>query len=417
MDPSFEKYIAILKKEIEGLLAWGKSEEWTNKDFENLKEKIFLKTNNALSVSTLKRVWGRTEQKATPSITTLDILSQFADHKSWRAFRKNVFINKKEAKNHHLFKGFSKYMLIFIPVFLILLVILSYIGNSSFSINNSALQEKFQAVEFDYEKVTIGYPNTVVFKYDVKDLAFDSLSIQQSWDTSKRIPLADGKGIRTSTYLFPGYFLTKLVWNEKIIKEKELYIPTLGWQGAVTRNNGEIHYLEDEIIVKDGVVTTNYMEQKEDQELYLAYLNNDPFIHGSDFELNSSFRITKKFDHSTCSFSRIIVTGTKEVISLNFSIPGCVGALNNFINMKFIQGRNTDLSGFGVEKNQFIQCNLKMKDNVLEVYLEDKLILKDSLASDIGKIGGAQFWFDGIGEINQLTIKDDKNEINLLEQH
>ncbi len=413
MAHSFGNNIENLKKVLEKLLSWGDAKEWTNRDFENLSKQIFEKTNNTLSVSTLKRFWGRTEQKASPSITTLDILSQYAGYKSWRAFQKNQNPPNKNASSFAL-KKLGQYLLAGILIFAVIMLILSYIGNNEFSINKDALDKKLKAVEFDFEKVSTGFPNTVIFKYDVKDLSFDSLSIQQSWDSSKRIPLKESKGIRTSTYLFPGYFLTKLVWNNEIIKEKELYIPTVGWQGAVVRNNGEVHYFEDEIILENGNVSTEYQEQENDGELYLAYLDKEPKINSSNFDLNSTFRITDKFDHSTCHFSRIIVTGTKEVISLNFSIPGCVGALNHFINMKYTSGKNTDLSAFGVNQSDYIHCNLKMRDNILKVYLGDKFIYSDTLSSDIGKIGGVQFWFDGKAEISQLIISDNENEINYL---
>ena len=36
-------------------------------------------------------------------------------------------------------------------------------------------------VSFSFHKVATGYPNTVIFRYDVGDIPYDSLTIQQSW--------------------------------------------------------------------------------------------------------------------------------------------------------------------------------------------------------------------------------------------
>lgn len=44
---------------IEAQLEWGKAESWTNKDFETLSEQIFVQTDKQISVTTLKRLWGR----------------------------------------------------------------------------------------------------------------------------------------------------------------------------------------------------------------------------------------------------------------------------------------------------------------------------------------------------------------------
>ncbi len=72
---------------IEAQLAWGEGSTWTNKDFQELSERIFDHTRQQLSVTTLKRVWGRAERVANPSGATLDILAEFAGYGSWRAFR------------------------------------------------------------------------------------------------------------------------------------------------------------------------------------------------------------------------------------------------------------------------------------------------------------------------------------------
>ncbi|WPQ63248.1 hypothetical protein SIO70_00025 [Chitinophaga sancti] len=44
---------------IETRLNWGKSSEWTNYDFEKLSVAIQDKTGVTLSVTTLKRLWGK----------------------------------------------------------------------------------------------------------------------------------------------------------------------------------------------------------------------------------------------------------------------------------------------------------------------------------------------------------------------
>ena len=49
--------IENLKNRISNHLGWGNHENWKNKDFEDLSEKIFEKTNVQLSAVTLKRIW------------------------------------------------------------------------------------------------------------------------------------------------------------------------------------------------------------------------------------------------------------------------------------------------------------------------------------------------------------------------
>ena len=81
------EHLRQLVQQVEAQLAWGEGSTWTNKDFQELSERIFVHTRQQLSVTTLKRVWGRAERIANPSGATLDILAEFAGYDSWRAFR------------------------------------------------------------------------------------------------------------------------------------------------------------------------------------------------------------------------------------------------------------------------------------------------------------------------------------------
>ena len=75
---------------IEQKLDWGSSEHWQNQDFDTLSTRIFDETQVVLSVSTLKRVWGKVKYDSLPSVTTLNTLAVFAGYENWRAFRQQV---------------------------------------------------------------------------------------------------------------------------------------------------------------------------------------------------------------------------------------------------------------------------------------------------------------------------------------
>ena len=66
-----EKQLLLLCcKQVEQMLNWGDSEAWTNEDFEQLSEKIFEKTRVQLSISTLKRIWGKVRYDNFPATAT-----------------------------------------------------------------------------------------------------------------------------------------------------------------------------------------------------------------------------------------------------------------------------------------------------------------------------------------------------------
>src|ERR1051325_8731754 len=78
--------ILLCRTKIEQLLNWGDSSLWTNSDFELLSDKIFEKTAVRLSISTLKRIWGKVKYDNSPTAATLNALANFLGYASWRDF-------------------------------------------------------------------------------------------------------------------------------------------------------------------------------------------------------------------------------------------------------------------------------------------------------------------------------------------
>jgi ketosteroid isomerase-like protein len=128
---------------FESKTGWGDSDEWTNRDFMILSEKIQERTRVALSHVTLKRIWGKVKYDSLPNTHTLDTLVQFLGYENWRDFksqngngaasaitvkqingnglRHNIVDNKAEPKKKTLI--LKSILFITIPIVLILLII------------------------------------------------------------------------------------------------------------------------------------------------------------------------------------------------------------------------------------------------------------------------------------------------------
>jgi len=72
-------YIVLWRELAEQALSWENSGNWGDYDFEKLSELIFEKTQTRLSLSTLKRIWGKVRYDNTPTIITLNALARFLD--------------------------------------------------------------------------------------------------------------------------------------------------------------------------------------------------------------------------------------------------------------------------------------------------------------------------------------------------
>ncbi len=405
---------------IEAIFEHGTGGNWTNQDFGQLSDRIYAKTRKRLSITTLKRVWGRAGTHTRPSLTTLDILSEFVGYQGWRAFSRTLQKSGGTEKKKN-WRAFTKKTFL-IGTFLIsgVFVLFLLLWDSG-KMERRALNERTANIEFALDKVASGYPNTVVFEYDVGDLSYDSLYVQQSWDVDKRIPLKKGKGLVTTTYYYPGYFLAKLVIDSTVVREEELYIPTKGWQGILLEGPSGFTYLGADHIILDSTLRIRPellegMQAARGDEIFLANLAPEPEINGSNFTMETEFRMPHATKGSICKNIRLTVTGTKEVLSLQFSIPGCVGDLMFFMNKEMVSGRDNDLSAFGIETNDWTKCKVQVKNGQAIVSLNGKVVYTYGLRSDIGKIGGVQWMFQGIGEIRTLDLYDPEKRMGLIGQ-
>lgn len=78
-----ENNIALLRQKIEDKVG---RQMQTPKDFDYLSDCVFEECHQKISPTTMKRLWGYLSEVATPRISTLNILSQFAGYQDWESF-------------------------------------------------------------------------------------------------------------------------------------------------------------------------------------------------------------------------------------------------------------------------------------------------------------------------------------------
>jgi len=348
---------------IEDKLGWGKGSTWGNKDFEELGERIFQDTRKRLSVTTLKRIWGRTEWVANPSMATLDILSDFVGYENWREF---VRLNK-EAPTKHKISRKSKPSKIWVLV-LILVLIGSFLG---FLWNGNSIDDKaktiYNAEDFLFKSRTIGegIPNSVVFEYQASAAKNGAkIEIQQDWDRNKRTQINRNDSIATSIYYHPGFFKSKLVVDDTILKENDVFITTDDWLGIIERDSVPI-YLHQEEIYTDSLLSIN-------RETVTSYILYDG-----------------------------------GAIGIPLSKKGCVSGLNLMTFEDFIDGKKNDLSGFGVDFKDYINLKCVSENQQLEILVNNMSTYKMNVPNPALKIKGITIHFEGAGSVKNVEFRKD----------
>ena len=229
----------FLVLQIEEQLGWGSGQDWSNKDFEALSERIFKATKKRLSVTTLKRIWGRAEMVANPSMATLDILSEYMGHTDWRDFTKASNGTAKPPTFSVSKKGVRQLLVLGLALCMALSIMYYVLPAKE---NKQKAPIDVSQFGFKGNVVSKGIPNSVIFEYDASLAQPNAtIEIQQDWDDRKRISVNKLDSIATCIYYRPGFFKSKLVVDGTIVKEDDVFIGTEGWLGTINKDSIPIY--------------------------------------------------------------------------------------------------------------------------------------------------------------------------------
>ncbi|MCU0326251.1 MAG: hypothetical protein MUF45_13500 [Spirosomaceae bacterium] len=404
-------YIEKCRELIESQLTWGSSASWQNQDFEELSERIFEKTKVSLSSSTLKRIWGKVKYDGSPNLATLNALAQFAGFDNWRELKKAVDgpLQATESKDEIVIKikpknVFRRFRWAFLAgSFMVLIGIL-------WAFQQREKKLEYSNIRFMSKPVTLGVPNTVVFEYNAVDSNADSVFIQQSWDPKRRYRVNKNLHEYTSTYYTPGYFKAKLILNDSIVKEHDLFIESNGWLGTVEQEKIPIYIAQPQ---KNGVISitendlANQNIQLKDKPVWVNLYNVSAknVVSSDAFAFETELKNTFAKGEGVCQQSKVWLLGSDGIIAIPLSIKGCVGELYMTIADKQIDGKTQNLSAFGVDFSDWVKVKCIAQNQKIQVFINNALAYQGDYKQNIGKIVGTRIRFMGTGEVKNINLR------------
>ena len=403
------------KKLIEAKLVWGESESWSNQDFEELSQNIMNVTSVNLSTTTLKRIWGKLKYESAPTNTTLNTLAQFVGYANWRAFRQShipenvkkdneseeIIIKKVKLKSNTLILAALGFLILFVAVNL-------YLNNRKASVDSSVKGNyKFESRKI----VSTGVPNSVVFDYDATSSTVDSVYIQQSWDQKLSTKVSKNQQQHTSIYYYPGFFEAKLLVGKQIVKRLSVFIKTDGWLPLIEQKPVPFYFKKEDAISdgKMGLSISKIKEQNVNMEPvapFAAYLNIRDFgdLMTDNFIFETSLKNDYKQGTSICQNTQIQIFCEASAVLIPLSAKGCISEINLFCLGQFINGKEHDLSGFGVDFNDYTKVRLEILQGNAKFYVNGKLAYQLTNITLASKIVGIGYRFQGTGFVDYVKI-------------
>ncbi len=414
---SIQHQLERLKLQIEAQLQWGGSEAWNNYDFEKLSDAIVEKTGVSLSVSTLKRIFGKVPYTSKPSLSTLNALAQFVLYKDWRDFLANNAAAESDAvieekdKTPIVETKRRNYRVAGISVLAVLLLgVFGFLALSK--------KPKYNPDDFTFISKTMlteGLPNSVLFDFDASNAdAGDSVFICQTWDIRRKVLVdKDGKH-HSAIYYYPGFFRAKLMIGGNIILEHDIQIKTDGWLGLVEADWGvePLYFKQTEILKPDGAAVDKDLLNKYHLALgpspLPVRLYNQKDIRGI-FTDNFTFETELKSDYmegaNTCQRIEVLLHAKNDILIVPIVQKACVGDIAVIAYGHYAKSDMADLSGFGCNPIEWTKLRIVCKNGTVNFFINDIPIYSTQILNKATEIVGVQYRFNGMGEVRNTWLE------------
>lgn len=410
-------------RQIEEKLGWGASDNWSSQDFERLSELIADETNVSLSPTTLKRVWGRIKYESAPTTNTLNTLAQYIGFADWRTFRQSGVreIHGETVSNPVTTQTTArpKYKL----VWMLLLIAVPLFGYFIVQANRNINPEKLNTSLFSFSAnkvVSEGVPNSVVFRYDAKAAKTDSVFIVQTWDISRKKRVSKNEGSHSAIYYYPGYFRAKLLADQQIVKEHDLWITSGGWLCLAEGEPVPVYFKKEECLRNGTVMVDESVLKKYNLALHPVAPRIRLFNQGDLGNIktdNFTFETVVKNDFSqganACQPVQVLIQCKGDVMIIPLAAKTCVGDLALTFCGEFITSQDGDLSGFGADLAQWTTVRVEVVDKKATLFVNGRKAYTTRFSHEPSDIVGVQYRLNGTGAVKDTWFEANGKKIRL----
>jgi hypothetical protein len=102
---------------------------------------------------------------------------------------------------------------------------------------------------------------------------------------------------------------------------------------------------------------------------------------------------------------------SKGAFIIPFTIPGCISDINLKVNDHYLDGNSNDLSSFSADLSDWANVKVEVKNRVMKVFLNNKLVRQETYKADAGEVVGIRFSFLGAGAVKKIKMLKGKDEV------
>lgn len=410
--------LETIKRNIESRAGLPPTDNLGQKDYDFLQYFIEEFTGEALSLTTIKRIW-KNEFQRLPHLSTLDILSKLACNQDWHTAKKHFVesrdLNRRddqrqswEVKSRIPVKGMRK-----IRVRLLAAAGIIVLAGMTLYYLPSLAPIDASGVKFSAEPtVDNQIPNSVVFSYDVKNYRAKHYFIQQSWDPVRKVEVSAANTKQTDIYYEPGYHYAKLMADDEVLKEIPVHIRYNDWFVRVRYPDSRLVKVADGDLETEGYLglKDKYAERLLGEEKYqLGFMLSKDFnLSADEFQLTASIRFDS-LNANPCPTVNVLIKGDKRYSWITLGHRGCESNLGLIVGDVKVSGKTNDLSALGLDAFSWQDIRVRLADGKFQLFVNNDVAFESDYSSKLGELKEVDFFFNGIGCIDEINISDNQN--------
>ncbi len=401
-----KKSIKLIEKKTQ----WGDYHSWSNYHFNKLCVDIQAKTNDKISVSTLKRYFGKKKtpgKNYNPQIFTKDTIARFLDYNNWEDFKTKNQIPEDTDENNRTSAidndSSNKKMYRISGISFILIL-------SGFFTGYLLWRNKKTEVVFYSHQPTGLVPYTAKFHYDISGVK-DTVYIDFG-NNNTPIVLPKNNHVVTDYYKAAGRPVVKIYTKEKLLDSAVIHNISKKWQCGFSKNDSIVTYrpFENQQILlqnKRLFVPRDSAEKLtgELQDYFIEYRFTDTFdvvVDNMNFE--TVVKNCPRDGGRRCYDIEIILLGQYSKLQVRFLEPGCYRYVRLQFGEKHYFGRFTDLSQFSRDVTQWRKISIQVKQQQAKVFFEGEEIFNQDYNRAVGELKGIIYRFYGTGSVKNCKI-------------
>lgn len=432
----------FLKLSVEQLVeqeAQGLPDQWTDRDFKCLSERVSQKTGIYISKNTLKNIIrkaGKTP-KYNPQQATKDALACFLGYQDWDDFKQKQKPVEPLAEKKALGKKQSWWLWVFGAAgFAGLLLLIWWHTDQNKPAAEEDTLKNSPVYDYTFEAHdTVGLaPHTVTFTYDISNLQTDSVFLDHNYEHHRmgyqQVRLDPDKHRINHCYQLPNYYLARLYIDGHILEKKHILVKSDDWIGMVSdrfsqtmENKPALKHPEFKHLVfslydvfQQPIVDSGMLYISPDT---VAKLDINPRFYWTEFRniqdfaclgdactFEVRFRNSAQYGGISCFDSQFILQGDSGYIKLTLVEPGCYRFANAVIGKTLLSGEVDDLSSFQHDLSRWNTLKIKTSPDTVCLYLNDKLFWKQEQTQPLSWLKGMVISFKGSGAIDHVRLSN-----------